>query len=66
MQNTQNDLFFTETRMLRIRWWLPVALAAYLAICTFYSTLAFWSLTMGDTNIEYWAPLHWPLKLVFG
>lgn len=64
---SERSFLFTGSGMIRIRWWPLAALVAYVLMCVVVSILIFIAAISGVGGpIDYWAPLHWPLKLFLG
>ena len=63
-----NPRYFTSTGMLRLRWWPLMGLGIYAVPLIFCNLLILGSVMSGDygRGVEYWWPLHWPLKLLLG
>lgn len=39
-------------------------IGVYLFVSVLFSATAFFSIINGNAEIEYWGPVHWPLKLL--
>jgi hypothetical protein len=63
----KEDPYFTEIcgiRFLKIRWWLPVAVAAWLILSLTSSVIKFTAMLVGSHPGDFIEILDWPLVLL--